>query len=356
MKFFSSDDILTDLANAILEEDINSLEYAIKKGFNISQPFIIFRHVQTTPIELALSENKLVVVNWLLSNKVNLNVKGHSPIVIASSNCSQDTIALLLANGANINAKQYTGLTAMEASLYEERNELIPFLIDNGYEIFKDGSSLRQAVSAKNKKAVDIFLGYNVDVNLHAADMVYPYNPTAVAEAVRNEDFETVKLLVDHGADLTIKDNYGERPFNIAVKKQNKQIADFIKSLEPAQWHNEEQKIEELKAYKMPDELLDILRAKQRRIEIKGQDKVKYIEFSSLLEVKEVKWQKHKFLDLLSNVDNYSEEGFLVWYPKKKCLAFADYEHSTFIELSGMKEFLENPAKQIDKIFSPSEE
>ncbi len=54
---------------------------------------------------------------------------------------------------------------------------------------------------------------------------------------------------------------------------------------------------------------------------------------------KEVFWSKHKFLNLLSDVDNYGADGFLVWYPKKKCLAFADFEHEEFKELCSIKEF-----------------
>ena len=113
---------------------------------------------------------------------------------------------------------------------------------------------------------------------------------------------------------------------------------------------NEEQKIEDLKSYKIPKELLKILRSENRRITIDSVN-VNFIEFASLLNVKEVVWNKHKFLDLLSDVDNYSADGFLVWYPKKKCLAFADFEHEEFKELCNIKEFLENPSKQIDKIF-----
>ena len=98
-------------------------------------------------------------------------------------------------------------------------------------------------------------------------------------------------------------------------------------------------------------ELLAILRSDNRRIALPNSKEVSYIEFNALLDVKEVNWQKRKFLDLLSKVDNDGADGFLVWYPKKKCLAFADYEHEEFRELCSMKAFLENPEAQIDKIF-----
>ena len=76
-----------------------------------------------------------------------------------------------------------------------------------------------------------------------------------------------------------------------------------------------------------------------------------FVEFAPLSDVKEVKWKNRKFLDLLSDADKYGAEGFLVWYPKNKKLAFADYEHGTFSELCTFDEFMANPSAQINKIF-----
>ena len=79
---------------------------------------------------------------------------------------------------------------------------------------------------------------------------------------------------------------------------------------------------------------------------------VKYIEFHSLFNIKEVEWKKHIFIDLLTKVDKYGADGFLVWYPKKKSFAFADFEHQELKVLCNAKNFFKDPAKQIEKIFS----
>ena len=350
MKLFGPTAKLTELAQLIMSENIEELENLFSKGLDVNAIFNITEYIDEPPIILALCENKKKVIQWLLSKNINLNDKDNPAILMACSNCDTNIVKLLIEKGANVNAKHRIGKTAMNDALYGNKYETISLLIANGFEIYKDGVSLRQAVSNRQYPAIKIFLDNGVDVNYHKPDMVFPYNPTAVALATQNNDIETVKLLVKHGADVTIKDNYGERPFNSAVKNQNIELINFIKSLEPEQWHNEEQKIEDLKSYKIPKELLKILRSENRRITIDSVN-VNFIEFASLLNVKEVVWNKHKFLDLLSDVDNYSADGFLVWYPKKKCLAFADFEHEEFKELCNIKEFLENPSKQIDKIF-----
>ena len=349
MKLFGTEAILSELATLIMSEDIDALESRWMTGLDINAEFNITKYIDEPPIILALCENKLKVIDWLLTKKVELNKKENPAILMACSNSDARTVQLLIDNGANVNAKHKIGKSAMNDALYGNNYENISLLIANGYEIHKDGVSLRQAVDEKQYPAIKIFLQNGIDVNFHQPDMVYPYNPTAVLVATQNNDIDTVKLLVKHGADITIKDSYGERPFNAAVKNKNDALIEFIKSLEPEQWHNEEQKIADLKSYQIPKELLQILQSENRLINLVNEH-ISYIEFASLLNVKEVVWRKHKFLDLLSEVDNYGAEGFLVWYPKKRCFASADYEHEEFKELCSVEVFLENPSKQIEKI------
>lgn len=351
MKLFGPTATLTEIATLVMNEDIEALEKEVAKGLDINAPIQVTERVAETPIILALSENKKKVIDWLLSKNVELNQEDNPAILMASSNCDAKTVKLLIEKGANVNARHKIGKTAMNNALYGNQYEVIMLLLENGYDLKNDGSALRQAVSNRQRHAIEIFLDYGIDVNFCKPDMVYPYNSTPVHVAAANNDLATVKWLVEHGADVTIKDKYGERPYNCAVEHKNEEMKAFIRSLEPEQWHNEEQRILDLKSYKIPEDLLKILRSDQRRIELPGNKYVQFIEFNSLLDVKEVNWNKHKFLDLLKEVDNYGSEGFLAWYPRKKCLAFADYEHGEFRELCSLKEFFSNPSAQIDKIF-----
>ncbi|SDC08633.1 ankyrin repeat domain-containing protein [Niabella drilacis] len=350
MKLFGPNAELTEIAQQIMAEDIAALENKATSGWNISQKIQITRWVAETPLTLALSEKRKKVLDWLLSKKVELNDAENPAILGGCSSGDIKTVKRLIEEGAAVNARHKTGKSAMGAALYGNHYHLISVLIEAGYDLKKDGSSLRQAVSNRQYKAIALLLDQGVDVNFCKPDMVYPYNSTPVHIAAKRNDVETVKLLVAHGADVTIKDHYGERPYNCAAANQNEEMKAFLKALEPEQWHNEEQRLEALKSYKLPDALLKILRSADRRIELPGNENVRFIEFNALLDVKEVNWMKHKFLDLLSAVDNYSSDGFLVWYPKKKCFAFADYEHQEFKELCSVKEFFADPSTQIDKI------
>lgn len=351
MKLFGPDAVLTDLAQMIMAEDIEALENQLAKGLDINGTYEFTKYIDETPVVLALCENKYNVLDWLLAKKVNLNDQDNPAIIMASSNCDPEILKLLIEHGADVNAKHRIGKSAIGSALYGEKYENISFLLENGYELHKDGSALRQAVSDRQTPAIKIFLDYGIDVNFCKPDMVYPYNSTPVHLAAQNNDLATLKLLVAHGADVTKKDDFGERPYDCAVQNENEAMIEYIRSLEPKEWHDEEQKLIHLQQYQIPEQLLAVLQSNDRRIETPENEYVKYIEFNSLLQLKEVDWRRKKFIDLLDEVDNYWSQGFLVWYPKNQCLAFADYEHETFTELCTVEEFFANPSAQIDKIF-----
>ncbi len=351
MKFFGPTEELTATTKLIMEEDIDALEKLVDQGFDINKKFQMAKHTTETPLELALCENKYKVLEWLLSHNVELNDKEDPAIVMASSNCNPEIIKLLLEKGADIHAKNRVGKTAMSAALSWKKHENVSFLLKSGYDLHKDGTSLRQAVSSKQKQVVEIFLAHGIDVNFCEPDMVYPYNSTPAHVAAENNDMEMLKLLVEHGADVTVKNRYGVRPYTCAVNNRNTEMQNFIKSLEPEAWHSEEQKLKELKRYKIPEKLMAIIRSENRRLDFPQNTNVKHIIFNSVTELQKVTWKNHIFIDLLREVDNYCNEGFLVWYPKTKRLAFADYEHEVFKELCGIRDFLADPEKQISKIF-----
>lgn len=351
MKLFGKDAVLTPLAKAIMEEDLEILKQEFPNGNKINECIHMTEYIDEPPIILALIENKTAVVDWLISMNADLNIKDKPAIVAAASNCSSDIITMLINNGADVNVIDRVGKTAVNAALYSSNFDALKTLVSSGYNIKGDGTVLRQAVANQQHEAIDILLNYGIDVNFCVPDMVYPYNSTPVTVAAEKNDFETVKKLVEHGADITTKDDYGSRPYSAAAENKNIEMMEYLKRLEPEEWHNEEQKLMALKSYKLPIGLIELLRSSNRKIEINDNDYIAYLEFHSLINSKEVKWNKHKFLDLVSDADQYGAEGFLVWYPKKKCLAFADYEHDKFTELCKWKDFVKNPSQCINKIF-----
>ena len=71
--------------------------------------------------------------------------------------------------------------------------------------------------------------GKGADINYHKPDMVFPNAPTAVTEAARHKNLPMVRWLIEQGADITIADKYGDRPYTVAVQNKNQELADYLK-------------------------------------------------------------------------------------------------------------------------------
>lgn len=303
---------------------------------------------KTTPLEIAISRLYYDVVELLAKFGADISDK----LQHAVRKDDEKMIRLVVSLGTKLDFIDNVGKSAYMVAYYGKCYNAMSVLNDLGLSVEKyGGESLRNAASSGDFKSVEFFYNNGVNINFNRPDMVFPYASTPVIEAARHNDFEMVKWLVERGADIKIADKYGDRPYTCAIKKNNVKMAEYLRALEPQEWHNEEQKLIELKAYKLPQKLIDFLRGKELRLNVKANRHVSYIVFYSLLDCTEVKWNGYKFLNLLSDVDNYSSEGFLVWYPKGKCLASADYEHEEFRILDKWDDFIKNPLNTINKIF-----
>ncbi len=336
-----------------MDEALSQLEVEVQNGWKINQPFEICEHVTDIAIVLALTENRMRVIDWLLSKKVKLNLKTNPAIVAAAGYCSRETLQALLDNGADINALDNVGKNVISVALYAKRIDIIPFLIESGFDITKDGRSLRQAVFGRQFKAVKLLLDLGYDANLHQACMVHPENPTPVHVAARNiNDFKTVQLLVERGADVTIKDANGDRPFSDAFTNKDVPLMIYLKSLEPVEWHDVDSILDDLAQYNLPDSLINICKSDHRTIKIEkgAAHGVGYIVLCTAILLKTAKFRKKIFVEFVSEIDNY--DNFLVWYPAKKCIAYMDYEHDEFRLLGTWEEFLSNPSQFFEHYLS----
>ncbi|MDO4880644.1 MAG: ankyrin repeat domain-containing protein [Capnocytophaga sp.] len=339
---------LPEIVTLLREENLPALEAELAKGWDINKPVPVHIRYSQTPFEFALHSRKKKLMQFLVDKGAHI-VKTDLINVCMSNNSDPELVKWLIDHGADVNAR--THLTALQAAIYGKNEEIAFLLFENGYHLTPDGVTLRQAASAGLTQLCEYLIAHGFDVNHCEPDMVYPYNSSPLQIATQKGNLELVKRFVALGADLAYKDKYGERAYHYALRNKHKEVADYLRSVEPAEWHDGEERLRELKAYKLPEALIALLRSDNRRIALPNCKYTSFVEFAPLADVKEVKWKNKKFLDLLSDADRYGADGFLVWYPRAKKLAFADYEHGDFIELSTFEEFLKDPSKQINKIF-----
>ena len=148
------------------------------------------------------------------------------------------------------------------------------------------------------------------------------------------------KYLVENGADVTITEKDGMRPYSIAVEKGDEEMAEYFKELEPDSYHSLHNKLDELKPFKLSKAVMDFLQGDELHVELNDCD-FKWIEFFSLTDTIPMKKGRAKFLRISKSTGDY-DHIYIVWNPKTKKVAFYDMEHEEMKDMCGFEEFINN--------------
>ena len=261
---------------------------------------------------------------------------------------SLSMFAFLIDAGARISAKQdFVSRLFLHLENYRSA-DILPLLDRLGMNLEKfGGEPLRAMASSGNRMLAEYLLDSGADINYHKPDMVFPYASTPVTEAARRGDLEMVRFLVERGADVAIADKYGDRPYTLAVQSKNQEMADYVRALEPDDWHNEQEKARRLKPYKLPAAMTEYLKTGPLRLEFPECELTKWAELYSYLDVQETVWKRRKLLSIMTRLDNY--DGYmLLWSPKDKRLWYLDEEHEEFHPLAAWDDFIAAPGRYLN--------
>ena len=143
-------------------------------------------------------------------------------------------------------------------------------------------------------------------------------------------------------ADITLADKYGDRPYTLAVQNKNREMAEYLRSLEPEDWHNEQEKLRELKSYHLPAAMTAYFKNGALRLEFPERESVRWMEFYPYLELREFRWKRKKLLSLMAEMDNYSDY-VLLWSPRDKRIWYLDTEQEEFCPLASWEAFIADP-------------
>lgn len=341
---------LPEMAIHIYEGNIPALKSAIAGGWNIEEGIVLSKYTTLSPLELALISEKPDVVKLLVEHGVDLNVKNNPAFLLAVRYCKEDIVRYVAANGAKLDKLNQVKSGAYAQAYYGNKKN-IPLIRELGLDIKRHaGAVLRTAVSDHDRKTIEYLLDHGVDINYNESDMVYPYQATPLTVAARMGNLAMVKYLIERGANVTLAEKDGERPYTIAVSNKHTEMADYIKSLEPAEFHDVANKKYELQKYKLSDELVGFLTGDKLRLELAPNEyAIAHIDFFALTDTIETKIGRQKLLRISTDIDNYSHLQ-LMWNPKQKGLIGCyDVEHKEYADLCSFKEFLAKPEMYLIK-------
>ena len=305
-------------------------------------------HVQKPPLELAVQENREDMVRLLVERGADLTQNGDELLFAAIKCQNYSMLSYLVEAGVRLEENQRSIYHLFSLLEGRKKPELLA-IVDQLQIDFKryGGEPLRTAVWGGDRMLAEYLIQNGADIDYHKPDEMFPYASTPVIEAARQNDFHMVRWLVGQGADITIPDKYGDRPYTLAVQNKNQEMAAYLRNLEPEDWHNEENRAQQLAAYKMPTEMVEYLKTGPLRLEFPEQDEVQWAELYSYMDVLEVTWKREKLLSVMAQMDNYPDY-LLLWNPKDKKLWYLDVEHEEFHALATWEDFIADPGKYLN--------
>lgn len=334
---------------ALLAGDVAALDSALAEGCDIETAIVLGPHTKEPPLMLALAAHATASVHWLVERGADLNRADAPAFPLVARYGTPDLMRYLAAHGADIHARRKVGGDAYQQALYGKKLKHLPVIEALGHTVaMHGGEAFRSAVFNRNRQAVDFFLAHGVDINFHARDQVFSDSATPLLVAARNRDLNLCRLLVEHGADVSLSNRDGDRPYTVAVEQDDAALAAYFKSLEPPELHSLANRLHELKPYKLPPDLLDFLQGAQRRIELPDCD-FGFVEFFALTDTVPMQAGRKKVLRLSRSSGDYSDT-VLVWNPKTRRIGYWDIEHEEYGDIATFQDFMAEPALHMNRV------
>lgn len=201
--------------------------------------------------------NTDIIKEYINNKEIDINTEycgcefNHTGLMYAAINGHYEVVKLLLENGANPNIKALNGGTALIlASAKKENTNIINILLDYGSDInamIEDDkmtgvTSLYYAAYNFFEFNVKTLLERGADPNIEV--IVYGQletSPLIAAAAVGS--YTSVKLLIEHGADINYKDSRGYTALDYAIDKGDSEIEELLRSKNAYSKLDEERKI-----------------------------------------------------------------------------------------------------------------
>lgn len=339
-----------DLVTDIINGNITALESTLNSGWDIDEPIQIGKYSEYSPLQLSLVMNCVPSVQWLVEHGADLNDEENPSFLLAVRYADQKVIDYVVEHGANIHALNSVDVDAFQAALYGKKYENLQLIHDLGHTVQKyGGKAFRNGITDENYEVLDFFIHNGVDINYNKPDSVYPFKPTPLCVAARYVDLQICKYLVEHGADVTITEKDGMRPYSIAIEKGDMEMAEYFKNLEPAEYHDKQNKMDQLKPFKLPKPLISFLEGANLYFELPDSDFIS-IEFLPLIDTIPFKLGRRNLLRLSKELGEYNDYQ-IVWDPKSKKIGCYDTEHQELRELCKFDEFIADMAGQLETLF-----
>lgn len=220
------------LVDAVGKGNLNEVKELIAQGADINYRdsegrFILFNG-------LAETREHYIVVNYILSQGIFINfdeTDGRLLLYWASKHGYIDLVKEMVQNGAGINGViRFKRKSPLHIAAQNGRLEVVEFLVENGAEVNQlclHGKTPLHYAAEDGRTFTVRYLCSLPDCNVNIRDKD---GWTPIYYAAEKGYFNVVKSLMENGADITTRDEFGKTPKDIAVDFNQKDILNYLSS------------------------------------------------------------------------------------------------------------------------------
>ena len=191
-----------------------------------------------TPLHAAVLDGHQEVAALLLAHGADPNMtdeKGQTALHLAAFGGYRAAVDVLLARGADVNAKDVRGQTPLHLAAkatHPAAAIVVGLLLDRGASGDADDehgqTPLHVAAREGHYISAERLAGRGLDVNFADRKGQTPLHVVAGGDRVSGAHVRVVQVLLDQGADLTIRDENGMTPMDVAERLGHTELAKLL--------------------------------------------------------------------------------------------------------------------------------
>ena len=150
---------------------------------------------------------------------------GELPLQIVAGAGRPIITKLLIKNGADLSTKDHEGKTALHRALETGRTQIADTLIESGAKL-NPTEMLLTLVGAQinDRDTLRFLMQHGADINAVGED-----GRTPLTQSIGNNNLLLTKQLIRAGADVNNRDGQGKRPLEMATQGKNPDIIRFLR-------------------------------------------------------------------------------------------------------------------------------